>query len=209
MSGLQKCKSFTLFYLLQRAHEPEAAQIAQPMAVNRAQRRTSGGGKERTENMALFKRKDLEAQGLNEAQISWLMTEAQRALGDGYILKSAAQEQAEEAARKAREEAPQAVNITESDEYKALAGELAKVKAISSEDFASVKPKFRESVWSMLDHDKPVGEQLAGIKEQYEEYFAAPEEPRNTPQYSRQPGPQKQNPTSAEDELYEKLKSNW
>ena len=195
--------------MLQRAHEPDAAQIAQPMAVNRAQRRTSGGGKERTENMALFKRKDLEAQGLNETQISWLMTEAQRALGDGYILKSAAQEQAEEAARKAREEAPQAVNITESDEYKALAGELAKVKAISSEDFASVKPKFRESVWSMLDHDKPVGEQLAGIKEQYEEYFAAPEEPRNTPQYSRQPGPQKQNPTSAEDELYQKLKDNW
>ena len=38
--------------------------------------------------MALFKRKDLEAQGLSENQISWIMTEAQRALGNGYVLKS-------------------------------------------------------------------------------------------------------------------------
>lgn len=177
MGGLQKCRPLTLFYLLQRAHEPDAAQIAQPMAVNRAQRRTSGGGKERTENMALFKRKDLEAQGLNETQISWLMTEAQRALGDGYILKSAAQEQAEEAARKAREEAPQAVNITESDEYKALAGELAKTKAFTSEDFAQVKPKFRDQVWGLLDHEKPVAEQMPEIAKQYEEYFTTPAAP--------------------------------
>ena len=159
--------------------------------------------------MALFKRKDLEAQGLNETQISWLMTEAQRALGDGYILKSAAQEQAEEAVRKALENAPKTVNVKETDEYKALLGELAKTNAFMSEDFATVKPKFRDSVWSMLDHGKPVSEQLASIKEQYEEYFATPGEPRNTPQYSRQPGPQKQNPTSAEDELYQKLKDNW
>lgn len=179
MSGLQKCKSFTLFYLLQRAHEPEAAQIAQSEAVNRAQRRTSGGGKERTENMALFKRKDLEAQGLNEGQISWLMTEAQRALGDGYILKSTAQELAEEAARKAREEAPQAVNVTESEEYKALAGELAKTKAFTSEDFAQVKPKFRDQVWGLLDHEKPVAEQIPEIAKQYEEYFTTPAAPPN------------------------------
>lgn len=160
--------------------------------------------------MALFKRKDLEAQGLNETQISWLMTEAQRALGDSYTTKSSMQEQIDAAVQKAREEAPKAINVLETDEYKALAGELAKVKAISSEDFASIKPKFRESVWSMLDHEKPVGEQLEGIREQYEEYFVTAEEPhKNTPQYSRQPGPQKQNPTSAEDELYEKLKSNW
>ena len=155
-----------------------------------------------------FSRKFLLDHGVPEDQVDAIMAERNRTLND-YIPKVDLQQQIDAAVQKAREEAPQAVNITESDEYKALAGELAKVKAISSEDFASVKPKFRESVWSMLDHDKPVGEQLAGIKEQYEEYFAAPEEPRNTPQYSRQPGPQKQNPTSAEDELYQKLKDNW
>lgn len=130
--------------------------------------------------MALFKRKDLEAQGLNETQISWLMTEAQRALGDSYILKSAAQEQAEEAVRKALENAPQTVDVKESDEYKTLSGELAKTKAFMSEDFATVKPKFRDQVWGLLDHEKPVAEQLPQIAEQYEEYFtthATPPDP--------------------------------
>lgn len=161
--------------------------------------------------MALFKRKDLEAQGLNEAQISWLMTEAQRALGETYITKSSAQEQAEEAARKAREEAEKNPgNIEETEQYKALAGELAKVKTLSSKEFSVVKPKFRDAVWGLLDHEKPVEDQMATIREQYEEYFnPEAEPPKNTPQYSRQPGPQKANPTSAEEDLYNKLKENW
>lgn len=130
--------------------------------------------------MALFKRKDLEAQGLNENQISWLMTEAQRALGESYTTKANAKEMAEEMVKKALEEAPKSVNVQETDEYKALAGELAKTKAFTSEDFAQVKPKFRDSVWGLLDHDKPIAEQLPKIAEQHEEYFntpAAPPEP--------------------------------
>lgn len=130
--------------------------------------------------MALFKRKDLEAKGLSEEQISWLMTEAQRALGETYTTKSSVQDLIDAAVKKAREEAPQSVNVLETEEYKALAGELAKTKAFTSEDFEKVKPKFRDNVWGLLDHDKPVAEQLPKIAEQYEEYFntpAAPHEP--------------------------------
>lgn len=127
--------------------------------------------------MALFKRKDLEAQGLNEAQISWLMTEAQRALGETYTTKSSVQEQIDAAVQKAREEAPKAVVVQETEEYKALAGELAMTKAFSSEDFAQVKPKFREQVWKLLDHEKPIPDQLPKIAEQYEEYFNTPAAP--------------------------------
>lgn len=160
--------------------------------------------------MALFKRKDLEAQGLTTDQISWIMTEAQRALGESYTTKASAEEQATEAVRQALEDAPKPVKVEESEEYLALAKELDEVKTISSDAFSVFKPKFRKQVYGMLDHTKPVEEQLAAIRENYEEYCIPEEQPaKNTPQYSRQPGPQKPNPTSAEDELYQKLKDNW
>lgn len=140
--------------------------------------------------MALFKRKDLEAQGLNENQISWLMTEAQRALGESYTTKSSVQEQIDVAVQKALQDAPKSINVQETEEYQKLAGELAKTKAFTSEDFSRVKPKFRDSVWGLLDHDKPIAEQLPKIAEQYEEYFvpadkpAEPEPPK--PQFGSQ-----------------------
>lgn len=140
--------------------------------------------------MALFKRKDLEAQGLNENQISWLMTEAQRALGESYTTKSSVQEQIDVAVQKALQDAPKSINVQETEEYQKLAGELAKTKAFASEDFEKVKPKFRDSVWGLLDHDKPIAEQLPKIAEQYEEYFvpadkpAEPEPPK--PQFGSQ-----------------------
>lgn len=128
--------------------------------------------------MALFKRKDLESQGLNENQISWLMTEAQRALGENYTTKSGVQEQIDAAVQRAREEAtPQPVNVLETEEYKDLLGKLAKTEAFSSEVFAKVKPKFREDVWAKLDHEKPYDEQIPGLAEQYAEYFNTPEAP--------------------------------
>lgn len=128
--------------------------------------------------MALFKRKDLEAQGLNENQISWLMTEAQRALGESYTTKSSVQEQIDAAVQRAREEATQQpVNVLETAEYKELLGKLAKTEAFSSESFSQVKPKFREDVWSKLDHEKPYAEQMPGIAEQYAEYFNTPADP--------------------------------
>lgn len=140
--------------------------------------------------MALFKRKDLEAKGLSEDQISWLMTEAQRALGETYTTKSSVQDLIDAAVKKAREEAPQAVNVLETEEYKALAGELAKTKAFTSEAFEKVKPKFRDNVWGLLDHDKPIAEQMPKIAEQYEEYFVPADKPAepepNKPQFGSQ-----------------------
>ena len=46
--------------------------------------------------------------------------------------------------------------------------------AVGGEAFEDVKPKFREQVYAMLDRGpeaRPVEEQLAEIREEYEEYF--------------------------------------
>ena len=128
-----------------------------------------------------FSRKFLLDHGVPEDQVDAIMAERNRTLSD-YIPKS----DLDAAVQKAREEAAQKpVNVLETDEYKALAGELAKTKAFASEDFAQVKPKFRDNVWGMLDHDKPVAEQLPKIAEQYEEYFnpTEPPEPPKAPQF--------------------------
>ena len=93
--------------------------------------------------MALFKRKDLEAQGLNENQISWLMTEAQRALADSYTLKTAVQEQIDAAVQAALEKAPQAADPTMTDAYKAVAEERDMLRALNGSDFARVKTNCR------------------------------------------------------------------
>ena len=111
-----------------------------------------------------------------------------RALDDGYVSKSAAQ-QAQEAAvetavRDARAEWEQGVtppDIKGSDEYKALQGEFDAYRAMqgarTSADYKDVKPKFFETVYGMVDRAegaKPLADQLAGIRESYEEYFTAP-----------------------------------
>ena len=91
------------------------------------------------------------------------------------------------------------------------------LRAIGGDDFASVKPKFRETVFSMLDRsDKAptVADQLKAIGEKYEEYFipetpTANNQPKNTPQYSQAPGRTGTNPNSKEEELYNKLKEAW
>lgn len=124
-----------------------------------------------------FSRKFLLDHGVPEDQVDAIMAERNRTLTD-YVPKADLQQQIDAAVQKAREEAAQKpVNVQETEEYKALAGELAKTKAFTSEDFAQVKPKFRDSVWGLLDHDKPVAEQLPKIAEQYEEYFNTPAAP--------------------------------
>ena len=60
------------------------------------------------------------------------------------------------------------------DDYQALLAERDMLRAIGGDDFGDVKPKFREQVYALLDRRRgaaPVAEQLAGIREQYEEYF--------------------------------------
>lgn len=112
-----------------------------------------------------------------------------RALDDGYIAKTAAQQAQQTALDNAKaewEKGVKAPDPMESDAYKALKGEFDAYKAMQaargSKDYAGVKPKFFETVYGMVDRGdgaKSVEEQLKGIRENYEEYFtpAAPAKP--------------------------------
>lgn len=156
-----------------------------------------------------FTRKFLTDHGVPEDQVDAIMAERNRTLTD-YVPKTDVQSQIDAAVATARTEAAQQVNIEESDAYKALQAELNKTRAIGSEDFSTVKPKFREAVYGLLDHEKPVADQLPAIKEQYEEYFATEDtKPTNTPQYSRQAPAPSHEPTTEEDKLVGELLKNW
>ncbi len=162
--------------------------------------------------MALFKRADLEAQGLSKEQIEFIMTESGRALSTNYTLKSDVQAQVDAAVNAAKGEP---VNVKETPEYRELANERDMLRAIGGDDFAIVKPKFREQVYGMIDRGegaKPIAEQLTAIKEKFEEYYL-PSEPadgaKNTPQYSK-PAPRVgANNDSPEEKLYSELSQNW
>ena len=72
----------------------------------------------------------------------------------------------------------QAADPRQSDEYRALEGEFQAYRAMQaarvSREYAEVKPKFFEAVYGLVDRGegaKPLGEQLAQIREAYEEYF--------------------------------------
>ena len=115
-----------------------------------------------------------------------------RALDDGYIAKSAAQQAQETALTNAKTEWEKGLKTPdpkESDEYKQLQGQFDAYKqmqtARSSKEFEGVKGKFFETVYGMVDRKdgaKPVEEQLKGIREQYEEYFE-PAQQQNKPSF--------------------------
>lgn len=156
-----------------------------------------------------FTRKFLTDHGVPEDQVDAIMAERNRTLTD-YVPKTDVQSQIDAAVATARTEAAKQVNVEESDAYKALQAELNKTRAIGSEDFSTVKPKFREAVYGLLDHEKPVADQLPAIKEQYEEYFATEDTKHtNTPQYSRQAPLPSHEPTTEEDKLVGELLKNW
>lgn len=108
-----------------------------------------------------------------------------RALDDGYIAKSAAAQAQETALTNAKaewEKTLKAPDPKESDEYKTLQGQFDAYKAMqtarTSKEYEGVKGKFFETVYGMVDRKdgaKPIDEQLKGIREQYEEYFEAPQ----------------------------------
>ena len=141
-----------------------------------------------------------------------------RALDDGYISKSAAEEAKNSAveAAKAGFKAPEQIDPKTTEEYLALQRERDMLRAIGGDDFSKVKPKFREQVFGMLDRGdkaKPVAEQLTAIQAKFEEYFTPEQKPedqkQNTPQYSQQPGHPGTNPTSEEDKLFKQLSDAW
>lgn len=104
-----------------------------------------------------------------------------RAIDDGYVTKGAAdaaQQAAVNSAHDAWIKEQKPVDVKESDEYKALLGEYegykTKQSARNSEDFRTVKPKFFDRVYDLIDRAdgaKSVAEQLADLRKDYEEYF--------------------------------------
>lgn len=115
-----------------------------------------------------------------------------RALDDGYVTRKAAEAAQKAAIDTAKEEweknAPK-VNVLETEEYKKLQGEFdgykAKQTARNSEEFREVKPKFFDRVYDLVDRSngaKPVTEQLAALRKDYEEYFVSAE-PTPKPQF--------------------------
>lgn len=135
--------------------------------------------------MALFKRADLKAKGLNDEQIEFVMTESGRALSD-YELKSNIQSQID-AAVEAAKGAPAEVNVLDSTEYKALLAQNQKLEAFQTDDFAVVKAPYKDMVWEKLDHAEkhaPYAEQLSTLAETMPDLFVqTQEEPQKTPQF--------------------------
>lgn len=120
-----------------------------------------------------------------------------RALDEGYISKTAAQQAQEIAittAKQAWEKEKTPINVLETDEYKKLQGDFdsykAKQAARTSEEYKEVKPKFFDRVYDLVDRAdgaKPVTEQLAELKKNYEEYFTPAEQPTPKPQFGAKP----------------------
>ena len=116
-----------------------------------------------------------------------------RALDDGYIAKTAAQQAQQTALDNAKaewENGLKAPDPRESDAYKQLQGEFDSYKqmqqARTSEDYKGVKGKFFETVYGMVDRKdgaKPVAEQLADIRKGYEEYFEPEQRQQSRPTF--------------------------
>ena len=116
-----------------------------------------------------------------------------RALDDGYIAKTAAQQAQQTALDNAKAEWEKGIKTPdpkESDAYKELQGQFDAYKqmqqARASEDYKGVKSKFFETVYGMVDRKdgaKPVAEQLADIRKGYEEYFEPEKAQQQTPTF--------------------------
>lgn len=95
-----------------------------------------------------FTRKALAGLGLNEDAIEKVMALHGTSMAD-FIPKSELQDKIAEAVEAAKKEAP-SIDVTTTDEYKSVADERDMLRALGSDDFASVKPKFRESVYKIF-----------------------------------------------------------
>lgn len=137
-----------------------------------------------------FTRRALAGLGLNEEQVEKVMTLHGTSMSD-FIPKSELQAKIDDALADAQKTALQSVKVKETDEYRAVAAERDMLRALGGEEFAAVKPKFRESVYKMLDRSDgapSVAEQLKAVAEQYEEYFTPQqaEEAPKAPQFGAQ-----------------------
>ncbi len=120
--------------------------------------------------MPIFQREDLRSKGYTEDQINDLMAMVNTGL-QGYLPLTELQGRIDAALK---DHHPDPIDPKTTPEYQQLATERDMLRAIGGEEFAAVKPKFREAVFNMLDRGekaKPIAEQLKAINEKYEEYF--------------------------------------
>lgn len=132
-----------------------------------------------------FTRSFLIENGVPEDNVDAIMAERSRTLAD-YVPREDVQRQIDEALARQK---PKEIDPTTTEPYQLLARERDMLRAIGGEDFQTVKPKFREQVFGMLDRGEkaaPVADQLKTIQEKYEEYFVRKEEPAPKPQFGAQ-----------------------
>ena len=120
-----------------------------------------------------------------------------QAISEGYISVTEAQtatQNAVDAAKKEWEANIPKVNVLETPEYKELQGQFdgykTRQEARNSADYAEIKPKFFDRVYDLLDHSdkaKPITEQLAELKKDYEEYFNPADPAPKMPQFGAKP----------------------
>jgi hypothetical protein len=112
------------------------------------------------------------------------------------LFAQAAQEAAIKTAQEAWAKEQKTVNVKETPEYIELQGQFdgykTKQAARTSAEYAEVKPKFFDRVYDLIDRAdgaKPVNEQLAELKKEYEEYFtsSAATPPAPKPQFGAKP----------------------
>lgn len=128
-----------------------------------------------------FTRKALSDFGLAEDVVDKVMTLHGTSMAD-FIPRSELQAKIDEAVAEAQKN----TSAKDSDDYKALRGEFddykRKVEVSVELKKGGVKDKFIDNVYAMLDSEKAPAEQLAAIKQNYEEYFTA-ESPAQSPQF--------------------------
>lgn len=168
--------------------------------------------------MANIGRKFLTDHGVPDEQLDAIMNEINTTISNrlnGYIPQTEVQAQIDAALKSVKQ--PEPIDPKTTPEYLELQRERDMLRTIGGDDFAQVKPKFREQVFGMLDRGEKaaaLAEQLTGIREKYEEFFNPQQEPdngtpRNTPQYSQQPGHPGTNPPSEEDKLFKQISDAW
>lgn len=116
-----------------------------------------------------------------------------QALSEGYISVTEAQtatQNAVKAAQEAWEKEKKPINVKEQQEYVDLLNEFngykTKQTARTSAEYAEVKPKFFDRVYDLIDRAdgaKPVTEQLADLKKEYEEYFISEKAADHAPKF--------------------------
>ena len=131
-----------------------------------------------------FTRRSLSSFGLTDEQVEKVMALHGTSMAD-FVPKADVQSQIDTAVADARKNAP-APNIKDSDDYKVLQRDFdnykRKIETSAELKKGGVKDKFLDNVYSLLEEGKPAAEQLAAIREQYEEYFTPAEQPTN-PQF--------------------------